>query len=260
MKKIIHFASVCVLVNAPLAFAAETTTTTNSTPPTIASDRATYSLSKQSLHIPYTQLDDANKSVYSLDMSLTGVDNKGNYLFTLAPAQLNLLTKPHFTYDGEEGPQYWGGLTTDNTLCTTGKNQSPVDIKTNSLVSASLATIQFDYKTSALNILNNGHTVQANYDAGSGITVGGTRYELIQFHFHTPSEHTIDGQSSPMELHLVHISKDGGLAVVGVLLKTGKENTQLANVANYIPKTETPVATIPGVTIDANQLLPSQKN
>ena len=63
--------------------------------------------------------------------------------------------------------------------------QSPIDISETS--GASVEPIEFDYHLTPLEIVHNGHTVQVNYQPGSGITVGGKRYELLQFHFHTPS-------------------------------------------------------------------------
>lgn len=230
-----------------------------SNPPTLASDRASYTVANKILHIPYAQLDDAEKSKYALDLTLGGTDNQGRYVFTLDPSKLKAIEAPHFTYEGEEAPEYWGGLTTDYLACGNGKNQSPIDIKTLSLVNANLGSIQFDYKPSALKILNNGHTIQANYDSGSGISVDGKRYELVQFHVHTPSEHTLNGKSFPMEIHFVHISNDGALAVVGVFLETGAANSQLSAIVNAIPKTQTPQTTVSGITIDANQFIPSQK-
>src|SRR5688572_4523337 len=91
----------------------------------------------------------------------------------------------HWTYEGEEGPAHWGELDPTYELCGTGKNQSPVDIA--SPGEQDLANIVFHYQPSEVNILNNGHTVQVNYDAGSYIELDGARYELLQFHYHAPS-------------------------------------------------------------------------
>ena len=86
---------------------------------------------------------------------------------------------------------------------------------------ADLPPIEFDYKPSPLKVIDNGHTIQVNYAPGSSIDVGGTRYELVQFHFHKPSEEKIDGKAHAMVAHLVHKSADGKLAVVAVLLDKG---------------------------------------
>ncbi|MDZ7648146.1 MAG: carbonic anhydrase family protein [Cytophagales bacterium] len=60
-------------------------------------------------------------------------------------------------------------------------------------------------------ILDNGHTIQVTVDEGSTFTFAGKTYNLKQFHFHTPSEHTIDGKNLPMEMHMVHQSDDKSL-------------------------------------------------
>src|SRR5207237_671505 len=111
-------------------------------------------------------------------------------------------------------------------LCAAGNRQSPVDIPTAAPLNP--ADLVFDYKPSTLNIFNNGHTVQVNYDPGSTLRVDGTGYALAQYHFHTRSEHTVGGKMADMELHLVHRAPDGGLAVVGVLLNRGGDNPAYA--------------------------------
>jgi hypothetical protein len=125
-------------------------------------------------------------------------------------------------YSGSEGPAHWGELTSEFATCKTGHRQSPVDIV--GAQSADLPAIQFEYKPSALHIINNGHTIQIDCARGSFIRVGDKRYELKQFHFHHPSEETIKGKRFPMEVHLVHLDADGNLAVVSVLLEEGSAN------------------------------------
>ena len=122
-------------------------------------------------------------------------------------------------YSGSEGPAHWGELKPEFAACKTGHHQSPVNIL--GAKSADLPAIQFEYKPTALHIINNGHTIQVNYAPGSFIKIGDKRYELKQFHFHHPSEETIKGKHFPLELHLVHSDADGNLAVVSVLLKEG---------------------------------------
>lgn len=135
----------------------------------------------------------------------------------------------HWGYDGDSGPARWASLTPVYALCDAGRNQSPIDIvQSDTKVGASW---KFDYKTTSLriahnehmdDIIDNGHTIQVTVDEGSTFTFGDKSYHLKQFHFHTPSEHTLNGQHAPMEMHLVHQSADGSLAVVGILFKEGK--------------------------------------
>lgn len=140
----------------------------------------------------------------------------------------------HWAYEGEEGPEHWGTLLPEFEVCLKGKSQSPIDIR-DVIQAAKVVPIKFNYATDASEILNNGHTVQANIAAGSSIIVDGIEFQLKQFHFHTPSENLIHGETFPMEMHLVHADKDGNLAVVGVMIKEGKENTALAKLWTQMP-------------------------
>ncbi|MEX2453985.1 MAG: carbonic anhydrase family protein [Rhodospirillaceae bacterium] len=136
-------------------------------------------------------------------------------------------------YDGKGGPDNWGDLSPEYRTCSAGRAQSPVDIDTPG--PARLAPVAFRYKLSAVELANNGHAVQANYGEGSYITVGGERYELMQFHFHTPSEHRITGRSFPMEIHFVHRNAVGRLAVVGVLVTPGESNLAARQIWDSLP-------------------------
>src|SRR5262245_55234085 len=130
---------------------------------------------------------------------------------------------PHdWGYSGAHDPSHWGAMSPEYAACAEGKQQSPIDI--HGEVAADLSPIAFDYHPSPLEIIDNGHTVQVTYGPGSGITVESGRYELVQFHFHEPSEEHVHGHAYPMELHLVHKNAAGRLAVVAVLLKEGKSN------------------------------------
>lgn len=163
----------------------------------------------------------------------------------------------HWTYEGEEGPEHWGEMSADFAVCGKGKSQSPIDIK-HAMKAAKGEAIKFNYGSNATEILNNGHTVQANIAAGSSITVDGTEFQLKQFHFHTPSENLIDGKSYPMEVHLVHADKDGNLAVVGVMLKEGKENATLAQLWKQMPHHDEKHAL--EAKVNPSSLLPKNKH
>lgn len=160
---------------------------------------------------------------------------------------------PHWTYEGEEGPEHWGSLDETYAVCGTGKSQSPVDVSTTS--EQDLTNIAFHYQPSEVNILNNGHTAQVNYDAGSYIELDGVRYDVLQFHYHAPSEHAVDGKLFAAELHIVHKNADGGLAVVGILLDEGAQNNAYQPFIDNLPKQNSDVHDA-GVTINAADLLP----
>ena len=142
---------------------------------------------------------------------------------------------PHWGY-GEAAK--WGDLSADFKECKLGKEQSPIDISTKATEKAKLAAIGFNYKAGAGEVVNNGHTIQVNLtDAGSAKLAAGD-YQLLQFHFHTPSEEKVDGRNFPMVAHLVHKNAAGGLGVVGVMFKEGRENAALKSVFESMPAKE----------------------
>ena len=107
-----------------------------------------------------------------------------------------------------------------------------------SAIRATLDPPNFDWEPQAYKVINNGHTIQANAAPGSTLTVGKDKYNLTQFHFHTPSEHSLGGERSVMEVHFVHARPDGRLAVVGVFMKSGRKNAGFAAIMRAAPKSE----------------------
>ncbi|WP_089915821.1 carbonic anhydrase family protein [Lentzea albida] len=104
-------------------------------------------------------------------------------------------------------------------------------------------------------IRNHEETEEAEVEPGAGhVTVAGTRYDLVQFHFHTPSEHQFGGRNTPLEMHLVHRSAAGKLLVVGVPLVVGSHSVVDDVLARLSPECGAPVDIAP---IDLNRLLPS---
>lgn len=161
---------------------------------------------------------------------------------------------PPFSYEGANGPSYWGDLSPAYSTCKAGKQQSPVDLGRAKRVA--LPALLFDYKPVPLRLINNGHTVQANYAAGNTLTVNGQRYELTQFHFHRPSEERIDGHAFDMVIHLVHANSRGETAVVSILIRRGAANGAIEKIFSAIPKTAGEEQEIPGVQVNASDLLP----
>ena len=162
----------------------------------------------------------------------------------------------HWSYKGSTGPASWGDIDRFFELCSEGAEQSPIDIST--LWIHDVPETKFYYSPTILTILNNGHTVQVNYDDGSFIDIEGTRYDLVQFHFHIPSEHTFNGQFSAMEMHLVHESSDGEFAVIGVMINEGRNNDILDLIWDHLPPDEGPRKTI-GININVFDLLPPER-
>ena len=105
---------------------------------------------------------------------------------------------PHWSYEGQEGPTYWLRLSPEYAACGIGKLQSPIDIPSGAARDSRLDSIEFDYETTPLRVIDNGHTVQVNFGPGSEIRIGALRYDLKQLHLHMPSEERIDGKRYPM--------------------------------------------------------------
>lgn len=169
------------------------------------------------------------------------------------PAQAHA---PHWSYEGEGGPDSWGRLKPEFAKCATGTRQSPIDIRDG--IRVELDPVQFDYRPSNFRVVDNGHTVQVNVAAGNSIEVTGRRYELVQFHFHRPSEERIEGRQFDMVAHLVHKDPDGRLAVVAVLLDRGSAHPLVQQVWNNLPleqNVEVPAKPM----IDLNHLLPTAR-
>ena len=164
-----------------------------------------------------------------------------------------------FGYKGKRGPEFWGTLCPEWFLCSEGKAQSPIDFNFEDVVFDNAPELDFDYNPTHLNIINNGHTVEVIYDPGSEIEVEGVKYELEQFHFHAPSEHTFGGGAHfPMEMHLVHKSADGGFAVVAVFIQQGGGNRALHNVWKHMPAIENEEFNF-DVRVNAAEILPKDR-
>lgn len=171
---------------------------------------------------------------------------------------------PHWSYEGETGPANWSTLSADWSPCGAGKSQSPVDF--HETVRAELPGMKTQFKPASLKIIhhahvadgiNNGHTVQVNYTEGDLLTIGAEQFQLVQYHFHSPSEHTVKGQHHPMEMHLVHKSADNKLAVIGVFIDEGAKNAAFDPIWSNLPATKGTETHLENVMVDVNQLLPA---
>lgn len=167
-------------------------------------------------------------------------------------------TSPEWNYADRGGAAHWSELDKSFETCKIGKHQSPINIVTKGVkpAAADVKPVSFSYTAGAGEVVNNGHTVQVNLPASGSITLDGTEYKLVQFHFHTPSEEKVDGKAYPLVAHLVHKSAEGKLAVVAVLFKQGKENATLKPVFAKLPAKEGDKVALEG-TIDVAALLPA---
>jgi len=179
------------------------------------------------------------------------------------PGQEHSSESPHWSYAGDYGPDRWAALDESFETCGTGRDQSPIDLA--GAVASQGSRVDWSYDAAALEVsfnelpadlVDNGHTVQVSYPGGSLLHLVDGDYELAQFHFHAPSEHTVDGAHFPLEVHLVHVGPEGRLAVVGVFVTPGEAHEELAAIAENLPR---PGETryFEDVVIDVNALVPS---
>ena len=163
----------------------------------------------------------------------------------------------HWSYEGESGPLEWGKINPAWAKCATGTRQSPIDIRNG--IKVDLEPIAFDYWPTRFNVLNNGHTVQVTIPPGNRMTLTGRTYELVQFHFHHPSEEKVEGRGFDMVAHLVHKDAVGRQAVVAVLIESGRPHSLIQSIWNNLPlEKNEPLE--PVTTIDVNMLLPQRRD
>ncbi len=140
----------------------------------------------------------------------------------------------HWGYEGDVAPEFWGSLDPAYEMCSKGKNQSPIDLT--GFIEAELAPIKYIDSGKWHEVINNGHSIQVNCEKGSSIEIDGRVFNLIQFHFHTPSENLINGKSFPMEAHFVHADEDGNLAVVALMFEYGDKNSIIEKIWAKMPE------------------------
>jgi carbonic anhydrase len=162
----------------------------------------------------------------------------------------------HWGYAGEGAPSNWAQLKPEFTTCATGKRQSPIDIRDG--IAVDLEPPKFDYRAGGFSVVDNGHTVQVNVAPGNSMEVMGRRYDLVQFHFHRPSEERINGRQYEMSVHLVHKDPQGRLAVVGVVLERGAAQPVVQEVWNNLPLERHEPLVAPDV-LDPTALLPTDR-
>jgi len=158
----------------------------------------------------------------------------------------------HWGYEADDGPDSWGAMDPDWRLCAAGREQSPIDLANAAEIELPAAEIDTPSgeevevlnQAGVVDALDNGHTIQINTATGETMTVGDKTYALVQFHFHAPSEHTVDGEHFPMEIHFVHQADDGALAVLGVPVAEGAPNAGIAPLLAQVAQAPGTAATI----------------
>lgn len=164
-----------------------------------------------------------------------------------------------WSYEGEAGPQSWGKLKPDFTVCATGKRQSPINIEDGNTLQGPAEPVQFAYATSNATVVNSGHTIQVDVQGENSITVRGSSYRLLHVDFHTPSEIQINFKRLPMAAHLVHKNSEGQIAVIAVLLDEGASNPVIDKIWTYMPLDKGDRVRMPAGLLNLTDLLPSDQ-
>ncbi|MCP4903200.1 MAG: carbonic anhydrase family protein [bacterium] len=176
------------------------------------------------------------------------------------------LAEVHWTYSGEEGPDHWGKLSPDFAPCSEGLEQSPIDLTNATTVDGGAferrigeTALTIEQRARVMNLVDNGHTIQVTNDVPMALDLDGKHYELVQYHFHAPSEHTINGEFAPLEVHFVHKSAAGELAVIGVLVEEGEHDPIWDPVLAALPTHDGESRHIEDLELDMSELRPLPK-
>ena len=157
-----------------------------------------------------------------------------------------------WSYDGDTGPQEWAELDAAYEACGQGEQQSPIDLT--DAQEADLPPVTFDHRSVTWVVEHLGQMMQATAEDAGGMTIGDERYELLQFHAHTPSEHALEGEHSDAEVHLVHENEQGELAVLALFVHRVEGSFPLSGMWSRLPDEEGETARLPG--FDASVMIP----
>ncbi len=158
-------------------------------------------------------------------------------------------------YSEKKGPRKWSELSKEFEICTSGTHQSPINIDPNEITLRNDYALR--YHKTKIDIIDNEHTIEFDYEPGSFLYIDGEYFELEQFHFHSPSEHEIKGHRSDMEIHLVHKNTAGKLAVLSVLVNAGKNNKTIAQIWKHLPHDKDKHHIYPKEKINIAAILPA---
>lgn len=167
-----------------------------------------------------------------------------------------------WSYEGNKGPSYWASIDSAFSACAKGTKQSPVDITfSDTKIDTAYEDIQIQYEPTTFSLIHDGHTIQANTSSDSNIIrIDEEDYTLSQIHFHSPSEHQLNGQKFEMEGHLVHRNSEDELAVVGFFIREGDENKVLSEMWSKLPVEKTKEEIAVNQPVNLAHLFPEEKS
>lgn len=165
----------------------------------------------------------------------------------------------HWGYQGETGPEHWAEIE-KNSDCG-GEHQSPINIiSSDAKVDGSMKPLDIHYAsaTKIHEVVNNGHSIQYNFESGDYLNYKGDKYELKQIHFHEASEHTINGIRYPMVIHMVHVSDKNQFVVLAVMVEEGQDSAPFKFLESYLPLAKGQTKPI-NTSFDLNKNLPEDR-
>lgn len=169
----------------------------------------------------------------------------------------------HWGYQGSEGPEHWADLSHEYSICASGREQSPINLTNATPVTTNQfdrlrgeVVVTVDQRSTILDLIDNGHTIQVTPNADMGAVIDGVRFGLAQYHFHSPSEHAIDGKHFPLETHFVMSDAEGQLAVIGILFEVGEHSTEFETVIANLPNDVDDARHLEGLALEFDELKP----
>lgn len=135
---------------------------------------------------------------------------------------------PDWVYGDGELPEKWSITNESYATCDAGMMQSPINLdQANASADVDFAAA---YGMAKGKLKLGPAKVQVDIDPGMGMISGDSLFSLLQFHFHTPAEHVMDGERYPLVVHLVHATSDGRFGVLGVMFEEGEANPALSSI------------------------------
>lgn len=168
---------------------------------------------------------------------------------------------PEWSYAGEHDPSHWATLDSSYRLCATGRMQSPVPLESSAAIFRSCTPLRFRYRSTSLNLLNDGNALRLGYGRGSFLAIDGLSYELVELRFHVPGEHAINGRIPNGEIEFIHGNNRGDIAIVSVPIEAGnRANQTFRRILQHAPNVPGKRAYGRNVGVNAVFLLPSRRS
>lgn len=198
------------------------------------------------LSLPATVHEDTFMKLHYLGIALFAIG--------LGPVTAAPTSHTHWNYLSPTGPDEWGDLHDEHALCSTGTQQSPINIKANT--SAALPALAIHYPAGPAVVKHNGHSLEVTTESKGDVTLASGTHDFVQMHFHTPAEMQIDGRKYPFSAHLVHRDAVGNLAVIALLFDVGAKNKALDSLFSSLPRREGDSVTLNN--LDLQSLFPEK--